>query len=186
MDATGPNGNKVTYYGRWGDMATRLWNLGPVWHSSASPVELFFRKKVHDQLHERGREPCFCSFTMCLTLWEWVFREADQRVGQRVGCLAIEFVKLLVKLLMKLYQTHHYFKVPLFQWQWVKVTTDRVTTDHQYRMTTVDPNNLGYIDEPFVLAKEVNQVFHVKTCPANWRKGKPTSQTISQSTTKFF
>jgi hypothetical protein len=42
---------------------------------------------------------------MCLTLWEWVFREVDQRVGQRVGCLAIEVVKLLVKLLMKLYQT---------------------------------------------------------------------------------
>jgi hypothetical protein len=42
---------------------------------------------------------------MCLTLWEWVFREADQRVGQRVGCLAIEVVKLLVELLIKLYQT---------------------------------------------------------------------------------
>jgi hypothetical protein len=64
-----------------------------------------FRKQLHEQLHERGREPCFGSFTMCLTLWEWVFREAGQRVGQRVGCLAIEVVKLLVKLLMKLYQT---------------------------------------------------------------------------------
>jgi hypothetical protein len=42
---------------------------------------------------------------MCLTLWEWVFKEADQGVRQRVGCLAIEVVKLLVKLLMKLYQT---------------------------------------------------------------------------------
>jgi hypothetical protein len=40
----------------------------PVWHSSASPVELFFIKQLHEQLHERGREPCFCSFTMCLTL----------------------------------------------------------------------------------------------------------------------
>jgi hypothetical protein len=80
-------------------------NFSPVWHSSASPVELFFRKQLHEQLHKRGREPCFCSFTMCLTLWEWVFREANQRVGQRVGCLAIEVVKLLVKLLMKLYQT---------------------------------------------------------------------------------
>jgi hypothetical protein len=41
---------------------------------------------------------------MCLTLWEWVVREADQRVGQRVGCLAIKVVKLL----MKLYQTGPY------------------------------------------------------------------------------
>jgi hypothetical protein len=65
---------------------------------------VFLRKQLHEQLHERGREPCFGSFTMCLTLWEWVFRE-DQRVGQRVGCLALEVVKLLVKLLMKLYQT---------------------------------------------------------------------------------
>jgi hypothetical protein len=80
-------------------------SYGPVWHSSASPVELFFRKQLHEQLHEQGREPCFCSFTMCLTLWEWVFREADQRVGQRVGCLAIEVVKLL----MKLYQTDPMF-----------------------------------------------------------------------------
>jgi hypothetical protein len=40
----------------------------PVWHSSASPVELFFRKQLHEQLHERGREPCFGSFIMCLTL----------------------------------------------------------------------------------------------------------------------
>jgi hypothetical protein len=84
---------------------TFFYCLEPVWHSSASPVELFFRKQLHKQLHERGREPWFCSFTMCLTLWEWVFKEADQRVRQRVGCLAIEVVKLLVKLLMKLYQT---------------------------------------------------------------------------------
>jgi hypothetical protein len=48
-----------------------------------------------------GGEPCFCSFTVCLTLWERVFREADQRAGR----LAIEVVKLLVKPLMKLYQT---------------------------------------------------------------------------------
>jgi hypothetical protein len=44
-------------------------HYGPVWHSSASPVELFFfRKQLHEQLHEWGRELCFGSFTMCLTL----------------------------------------------------------------------------------------------------------------------
>jgi hypothetical protein len=47
------------------------------------------------------RELCFCSFTVCLTLCERVFREADQRAGH----LAIEVVKLLVKPLIKLYQT---------------------------------------------------------------------------------
>ena len=40
--------------------------------------------------------------------------------------------------------------------KWVKVNEDGVTVDHQYGMTTVDLNNLGYRDEPFVLAKDVN------------------------------
>jgi hypothetical protein len=29
--------------------------VGPVWHNSALPVELFFRKQLHEQLHEWGR-----------------------------------------------------------------------------------------------------------------------------------
>jgi hypothetical protein len=29
--------------------------IDPVWHNSASPIELFFRKQLHEQLHERGR-----------------------------------------------------------------------------------------------------------------------------------
>ena len=44
----------------------------------------------------------------------------------------------------------------------MKVTGGGVTVDHQYGMTSVDLNNLGYRDEPFVLAKDVNQVFYVK------------------------
>ena len=34
--------------------------------------------------------------------------------------------------------------------------------DPQYRMTTVDLNNLVYVDEPFVLANDVAQIFYVK------------------------
>ena len=34
--------------------------------------------------------------------------------------------------------------------------------DQQYGMTTVDLNNLGFRDEPFVLANDVAQVFYVK------------------------
>jgi hypothetical protein len=48
------------------------------------------------------------------------------------------------------------FKVPLFQCQWVKVIGGGVTVDQQYGMTIVDLNNLGYRNEPFVLAKDVN------------------------------
>jgi hypothetical protein len=55
-----------------GSMGQPLWGrrklYGLVWHSSTSPVELFFLKQLHEQLHERGRESCFGSFTMCLTL----------------------------------------------------------------------------------------------------------------------
>ena len=51
------------------------------------------------------------------------------------------------------------FKVPLFRCQWVQLTG--VTKD-QYGMTIVDLNNLGYRDEPFVLAQDVSQVFYVK------------------------
>jgi hypothetical protein len=39
-------------------------------------------------------------------------------------------------------------------------------------MTTVDLNNLGYRNEPFVLAKDVNQVFYVKGMSTKPKKGK--------------
>jgi hypothetical protein len=54
----------------------------------------------------------------------------------------------------------------------VKVTGGGVTVDHQYGMTTVDLNNLGYRDEPFILAKHVNQVFYVKDMSTKPKKGK--------------
>ena len=44
----------------------------------------------------------------------------------------------------------------MFKCQWVKVTRGGVAVDNQYGMTTVDLNNIGYKDEPFVLAKDVN------------------------------
>ena len=44
------------------------------------------------------------------------------------------------------------FKVPLFRCQLVKLAG--VTKD-QYEMAIVDLNNLGYRDEPFVLAQDV-------------------------------
>jgi hypothetical protein len=36
----------------------------------------------------------------------------------------------------------------------------------------VDLNNLGYRDEPFVLAKDVNQIFYVKDMSTKPKKGK--------------
>jgi hypothetical protein len=68
------------------------------------------------------------------------------------------------------------FKVPLFRCKWVKMTGVKV--DEQYGMTMVDLNNLGYLDEPFVLAKDVAQVFYVKDMdsrPKRKRKDKQTN-----------
>jgi hypothetical protein len=42
------------------------------------------------------------------------------------------------------------------------MTGGGVKLDEQYRMTTVDLNNVGYLDEPFNLAKDVAQIFYVK------------------------
>ena len=44
-----------------------------------------------------------------------------------------------------------------------------VTTD-QYRMTIVDFKKIGYKDEPFILAKDVPQVFYVKDIASKPKK----------------
>ena len=53
-------------------------------------------------------------------------------------------------------------------------------------MTTVDLNNIGYNDEPFVLANDVAQVFYVKDMPSRPKKEKISNQihhTMSRSIT---
>ena len=52
-------------------------------------------------------------------------------------------------------------KIPLFHCQWVKLTGKGVDID-EYGMTMVDLKELGYRDEPFVLTKDVTQVFYVQ------------------------
>ena len=44
-------------------------------------------------------------------------------------------------------------------------------TKHEYGMTIVDLNNLGYRDEPFVLAQYVGQVFYIKDMSSKPKKG---------------
>ena len=66
----------------------------------------------------------------------------------------------------------------------MRVTGGGVIVDHQYGMTIVDLNNLGYRDVPFSLAKDVNQVFYMKDMSTKPKKGKMTmTPTMSQSTT---
>ena len=62
------------------------------------------------------------------------------------------------------------FKIPLFRCKWVKLTGGGVVVDQKYDMTTVDLNNLAYMDEPFVLANDVAQVFYVKDMSTKTRK----------------
>ena len=64
------------------------------------------------------------------------------------------------------------FKVLLFRCKWVKMTAGGVQVDKTYGMTTVDLNNLAYLDEPFVLANDVAQVFYVKDMSTKPRKRK--------------
>ena len=52
----------------------------------------------------------------------------------------------------------------------MKLTGGGVTKD-QYGMIIVDLNNLGYRDEPFVLAQDVAQVFSVKDMSSKPKKG---------------
>src|SRR5664279_3449217 len=70
------------------------------------------------------------------------------------------------------------FKVPLFWCKWVKLTGGGVQVDKLYGMTTVDLNNLGYRDEPFVLANDVAQVFYVKDMSTKPEKRKKISKRI--------
>jgi hypothetical protein len=67
-------------------------------------------------------------------------------------------------------------KIPLFCCQWVKLTGKGVDID-AYGMTTVDLKELGYRDKPFILAKDVTQVFYVKDMSS-----KPKEDNSSKST----
>jgi hypothetical protein len=52
----------------------------------------------------------------------------------------------------------------------VKLTGGGITKD-QYGITIVKLNNLGYRDEPFVLAQDVSQVFYMKDMSSKPKKG---------------
>jgi len=54
-----------------------------------------------------------------------------------------------------------------------------VAVDNHYGMTTVDLNNIRNKDEPFVLAKDVNQVFYVKDMSIKPKRGKNDNHPIN-------
>ena len=58
------------------------------------------------------------------------------------------------------------------------MTRAGVTIDNDYGMTTVDLDTIGYKDEPFVLAADVNQVFYVKDMSTKPKKGKNDDKSI--------
>jgi hypothetical protein len=61
----------------------------------------------------------------------------------------------------------------------VKLVGGRVVVDQKYGMTTVDLNNLAYMDKPFVLANDVAQVFYVKDMSTKTRKRNQQKKTSS-------
>jgi hypothetical protein len=52
------------------------------------------------------------------------------------------------------------------------MTRGGVTVDNEYGMTTMNLNNVGYKDEPFVLAADVSQMFYVKDMSTKPKRGK--------------
>jgi hypothetical protein len=65
-----------------------------------------------------------------------------------------------------------HLKIPLFRCEWVNRAGGGVATD-RYGMTIVDFKKIGYKDEPFVLAKDVTQVFYVKDMSSKSRNNEP-------------
>ena len=59
-----------------------------------------------------------------------------------------------------------------------------VHVDTQYGMTTVDLQNLGYLNEPFVLANDVAQVFYVNDMSTRLNKRKEKQHKILSGDTK--
>jgi hypothetical protein len=60
------------------------------------------------------------------------------------------------------------------------MTGGGVTVDEEYGVTKVDLNNIGYKDEPFVLAADVNQVFYVKDISTKPKRGKNDDKSTNQ------
>ena len=63
--------------------------------------------------------------------------------------------------------TYPDFKVPVFRCRWVQGAKGVITD--KYGFTTVDLEQVGYKEEPFVLADQVSQVFYV-TDTRNWKR----------------
>jgi len=68
------------------------------------------------------------------------------------------------------------------------MTEGGVIVDKEYGMTTVDLNNSGFKDEPFVLAADVNQMLYVKDMSTKQKREKmmTTQSSMSQSATLSF
>ena len=73
----------------------------------------------------------------------------------------------------------------MFRCKWVKLTGGGVEVDKKYGMTLLDLNNLGYLDEPFVLANDVSRVFYVKDMSTKPRKRKNKKNNTSDNETKY-
>jgi hypothetical protein len=54
-----------------------------------------------------------------------------------------------------------------------------IVLDQKYSMTTVDLKNLVYMDEPFILANDIAQVFYVKDMSTKTRKRNQQKKTLS-------
>ena len=74
-----------------------------------------------------------------------------------------------------------YFEDPIVQVLMGQGDRRRGNIDNEYGMTTVDLSNIGYKDEPFVLAKDVNRVFYVNDMSTKPKRGKNDNDSTKES-----
>lgn len=89
-------------------------------------------------------------------------KSTNQNSGVRIDALNDEGQKITYYGIIEEIWEMDYgpLKVPLFRCQWVKNNKGAVDID-EFGMTSVDLNKIGFEDDPFVLAKDVTQVFYV-------------------------
>jgi hypothetical protein len=94
-------------------------------------------------------------------------RDKDWKTTQQNSCVRIDAMdnnnnkKSYYGFIEEIWELEYGRLTSLFLRQWVKLIGGGIRKD-QYGMTIVDLTKIGFKDEPFVLAKNVYQVFYVK------------------------
>ena len=96
-----------------------------------------------------------------INVYTFYMRKQDAKSANQNSGVQIEAYYGFIEEIWELDYGLEEMKVPLFRCKWVRVPKG-VMTD-KYGMRTIDFKHLAYLDEPFIFAKDVVQVFYGKT-----------------------